>query len=238
MDFASVIEEQSAALAEAFRQPGALAATVPACPGWSGADLAWHIGEVQSFWTVVVRTPGTEPPAYRDRVRPPDADLPDWYDEVRADLVKAFRETPPDELRWTWWGSGVDTALELCRRQAHEALVHRWDAQSIQGTPEPLTPPGLAADGVREFCERMLVGRAEWSGPPGVVRLAASDAGTDWLVQLDPRPALVESADAVLATVTAPAAELDLWVWRRPARVRVEGDEAVVAAFHALADLD
>jgi uncharacterized protein (TIGR03083 family) len=239
MDFVSVIEEESAALARAMRAPGALSATVPACPGWTGADLVWHIGAVQTFWTAVVEHADTSQPAHPQPRRPDDYGLLDWYDRQRAALVAAFRRTPADARRWTWWGSGVDSATELARRQAHEALVHRWDAQSVLGAPDPLGPPELAADGVGEFTERMLPDDADWKGAPGTLRLAATDTGAEFLLRLDPRPAPVpEPIGPVLASVLGPAGELDLWVWRRTASVAVEGDASVVAEFHGWADLD
>lgn len=236
MDFATVIETESAALAEAMRRPGALAGRVPACPDWTGADLVRHIGEVQGFWAAVVRAGGPLPEHPEDT--PGERDVLEWYEEMRAGLVKALRETDPDRQLWAWWREGGDRALEVARRQAHEALVHRWDAESILGTGSALAPPELAADGVLELCQRMLDDRQPWTGPPGVLRLAASDTGDSWLLRLDPTPVLVDSAATEpLATVTAPASDLDLWLWRRTAAVAIEGDAAVVDAFRAWASL-
>jgi uncharacterized protein (TIGR03083 family) len=239
MDFVDVIERESAALAGAMRRPGALAGAVPACPGWSGTDLVLHIGGVQAFWTAAARAGGVRP----DQVpgaEPGGADLLEWYDQARAGLVKALREVPPDEQVAVWWQEGTDSALEVARRQAHEAAVHRWDAQSVTGAPDPIAPD-LAADGVLEYCQRMLRRWDEvaWSGPSGVLRLAADDTGGQWLIRLDPQPALVAAADAEpLATVRGTAGDLDLWLWRRAGAARVEGDQAAAEAFLARAGLD
>jgi hypothetical protein len=62
MDFTRVIEDESAALAAALHRTGTLTGVVPACPGWTGDDLAKHIGEVQDFWTHVVRAGGERVP--------------------------------------------------------------------------------------------------------------------------------------------------------------------------------
>jgi uncharacterized protein (TIGR03083 family) len=234
MDYAAVIEDESTALAAALRLPGALTGSVPACPGWTGDDLARHIGEVQGFWAAVFRAGGPQPDHPEDV--PGERDVLEWYDEMCTGLVKAVRETAPDQTLWQWWRPGGDSAREVARRQAHEALVHRFDAESILGVPRPLAPPELAADGVREYCERMLSGAGPWTGPSGVLRLVAGDTGNEWLLRLDPSPALVESGDPV-ATVTGSASDLDLWVWRRTSEVSVEGDASVVAAFHAWAEL-
>jgi len=118
--------------------------------------------------------------------------------------------------------------------------VHRWDAQSVTGGPEPIGAD-LAADGVLEYCQRMLRRWDDrvWSGPAGVLRLAADDTGGQWLVRLDPVPALVPAAVAEpLATVHGAASDLDLWLWRRAGAVLVDGDRAAAEAFLGWADLD
>lgn len=238
MDFVDVIERESAALAEAVRRPGALAAAVPACPGWSGTDLVLHIGEVQAFWTAIARAGGARPEQVPG-AEPGGADLLEWYDQARAGLAKALREVPPDARLWVWWQEGTDSALEVARRQAHEAAVHRWDAQSLTRAPDPIAPD-LAADGVLEYCQRMLRrwDEASWPGPAGVVRLVAEDTGGRWLVRLDPQPALVPAAEGqVLATARGTASDLDLWLWRRAGAARVDGDQAAAGALLAWADL-
>jgi uncharacterized protein (TIGR03083 family) len=237
MDFVDAIERESAALAEAMRRPGALAGTVAACPGWTGLELLLHIGEVQAFWTAAVRAGGPQPKV--PDAEPGGADPLEWYDEMRAGLVKALRDTPPDAPVWVWWQDGTDSALEVARRQAHEAAVHRWDAQAITGRADPIAPD-LAADGTSEYCQRILRrwDGASWSGPAGVLRLVAEDTGGAWLIRLDPTPALVPAAEGEpLATVRGTASDLDLWLWRRVSAVRSEGDPAVVEAFLAWADL-
>jgi uncharacterized protein (TIGR03083 family) len=238
MDFVDEIERESAALAEAARQPGVLAGAVPACPGWTGDDLVRHIGEVQAFWTAISRAGGAQPQDVPGR-EPIGQHVLDWYDDARTGLAKALREVPPDSRLWVWWNDGrSDTALEVARRQAHEAAVHRWDAQSVAGRTAPI-PAELADDGVLEYCQRMLPSAQDWSGPAGVLALAATDTGTRWLIRLDPRPTLAtDEAAEPLATVSGSASDLDLWLWRRDVTVRVSGDATVVAGFRQAAELD
>ena len=53
MDYAGVIAQESARTADALAQ-APLTAQVPSCPDWSAADLAYHLGEVQDFWSQIV----------------------------------------------------------------------------------------------------------------------------------------------------------------------------------------
>ena len=73
----------------------------------------------------------------------------------------------------------------MLRRQAHEALVHRVDAEQTAGLP--VTDPGvaLAADGVDEMLGVMVSGLPAWATftPDGQrVRLLATDAGREWVM--------------------------------------------------------
>lgn len=245
MDYIAIIKQESAALAAAARRPGMLAGSVPACPGWSGEDLIRHIGEVQAFWAVAAREGGAQP-ATVPLADPGEHDVLEWFDEVRTSLVMTLTGAPPDRACWVWWSPDrADSVVEVARRQAHEAAVHRVDAESVTGPVEPIEST-LAVDGVVEFCERMLGGRGSvWSGPAGVVRLASTDAGDVAVLRLGgPQPQVVAlggtaaTLPSVDATVTATASDLDLWLWRRPVEVSVHGSEPLATALVDWADLD
>src|SRR5258706_9355132 len=78
---------------------------VPSCPGWSIADLVWHLGEVHWFWATDVELRGTDlgeieedkpqrPPGYRDLVA---------FGRSQVDrLVAVLSETADDVPVWTW----------------------------------------------------------------------------------------------------------------------------------------
>ena len=53
MDYADVIAQESARTADALAQ-APLTAPVPSCADWDAADLAYHLGEVQDFWSQIV----------------------------------------------------------------------------------------------------------------------------------------------------------------------------------------
>src|SRR4051794_40348393 len=52
-DHLAAIERESAAFRAAAKAAG-LDAGVAACPGWTVADLVWHLTEVHYFWGAVV----------------------------------------------------------------------------------------------------------------------------------------------------------------------------------------
>ena len=62
------------------------AAHVPGCPGWSLADLVWHLAEVQHFWAWVVRTRAADTSAYSEPARRPDDELLGFLTAQNAEL--------------------------------------------------------------------------------------------------------------------------------------------------------
>jgi hypothetical protein len=128
----------------------------------------------------------------------------------------------------------LHTAGYITRRQAHEALIHRVDAELTAGTPVSPIDLALAADGVDEIVE-VMYGREHplltFTPTEGrVVELVATDADRRWVLQLgreagtvpdtgetidDPNFRLAPKATP-LATISGSAADLDLWLWNRP----------------------
>ena len=245
LDWTKIIEQYSASFAAAMVEPGALGRAVPACPDWTGLELVLHLGEVQLFWAEAVRTGGgrPEPPSSSTTPQPGEDPL-DWYQRCRSELVTALCEADPMQPCWAWWASGR-TVAEVARRQAHEAAVHRWDAQSVIGQAEPLGPV-LGADGVDEFLDVMVASQTvDWTGPGGVLVLAATDVDRVWTVELGgarPAPRPARAGGSVEATLRATASDLDLLLWRRPGLeapgVRVDGAPALATAFLEWTRLD
>src|SRR5512133_2637565 len=102
---------------------------VPSCPGWDTSDLLFHLARVQGFWATIVRTR----PAPVDREAPEPArpssydGLLAFFDESHAALVAELERADPADEAWTW--STEQTVGFTIRRQAHEALIHRLDAE-------------------------------------------------------------------------------------------------------------
>ena len=199
----------------------ALERAVPTCPAWTLRELVWHLGRVQEFWTEDLTRPADAEPDFSGERAPgpDDADeLAAWMRTRTDNLVQTLRATPADTPVWTWWNDDR-TAGAIARHQAQEAAVHRYDAQSACGTPEPLDA-ALADDGVDEFC--WIARQLRGSTP---VAFRTTDTKHDY-------SAAVAGVRPV-ATVSASASDLVLLLYGRVplAAVAVDGDRDAAGAF-------
>ncbi|HYX95321.1 MAG TPA: maleylpyruvate isomerase family mycothiol-dependent enzyme [Geodermatophilus sp.] len=215
-----------AVLARGWRAP------VPGCPGWSLADLVWHLAEVQHFWTWVVRTRASDPGAYTGPVRRPDDELLAFGLAQSAELETVLAGADPAERVWTW-APRQDVAFVL-RRQAMEAVVHTADVEQVLGDVRPIRAD-VGLDGLDEWLEVMVPGALP-QGPPECahpVVLHAVDAGAERVLFPGSRP-------VPIARLTGTAGDLLLAVWRRvPLEVlTVDGDGLQAAAMIDLVRLD
>jgi uncharacterized protein (TIGR03083 family) len=234
------------------------ATPVPTCPGWDADDLLWHLTEVQAFWGRVVEQRCTDPETLEgpELVRPEErAALLDLSARTTKALAQTLRRTPAGTPVWTWADDqSVDFVL---RRQAHEALVHRVDAECTAGDRTPLDP-ALAADGVDEALRVMFGGAPDGAELEpelaATVRLRCTDTGASWWVTLarytgaeqeglpESGPALAVAAEdpglPTAATVAAAAGDLDCWLWGRPplGDVELAGDVRVLAGLREVVE--
>src|SRR3954449_7122508 len=73
---------------------------VPTCPDWDAADLLWHLGEVQWFWSRVVRHRPAAPADVTDPrpVRPHETiALRGFVEQATNDLLGALSAASPQE---------------------------------------------------------------------------------------------------------------------------------------------
>jgi uncharacterized protein (TIGR03083 family) len=224
-------------------------AAVPSCPDWRADDLLWHLGEVQHFWTWMVTNRPKGPDEYDAPERPGDhAGLLAFYDQQYVALVDALAGAEPTDYAWTW--SQDHTVAFILRRQAHEALIHRRDAELAAHQISPF-PAELAADGVDEVLDVMYGGCPPWgefSPLPHYVRLDLTDTGDRVWVQLgrfhgtDPDGIEHEEADLHVvadpgvepdAVISGTAEALDARIWRRSdgAGTHLAGDLHIVDKF-------
>jgi uncharacterized protein (TIGR03083 family) len=246
LDFLAHLRDESARFLGALHG-GDLAHPVPTCPGWSGADLLWHLGEVQWFWGSVVRD-RLQSPDGLERPERPDSDhgLVQFFEEQSARLLLALTEADPAEEVYMW--ADDKTVGYIRRRQAHEALVHRLDAELTAGGEVSPMDPALASDGLQEVIDVMYGGCPPWGTftPQGPhLHLVAEDTGLVLPVVLgrftgtdpdsgeavDDAELSVQAADrsaTPAAVVSGRAEDLDAWAWHRrdAGPLRVEGDRA------------
>ncbi len=233
------------------------AARVPTCPDWDADDLLWHLAGVQWFWAEIVRTRAADPGFYTEPERPADrAGLETFFRTASEALGQNLAEVGPRSRVWTW--ASEQSAGFVRRRQAHEALVHRVDAELTAGSRTPLDP-ALAADGVDEALGVMFGGVPPWGtfvpdAEGAAVRVRAADpgrAGRSWLAVLGrwtgTSPTSGKTYDEACldvrdddgreaATLTGRAADLDCTMWNRPPPGEVvrAGDERSLAIFDAI----
>ena len=230
-------------------------APVPTCPEWNADDLLWHLAQVQWFWGTVVREQLSGPQAEQLMPARPDdrAGLAAFYDRAGHDLRDVLAATAPGTAAWTW--SQDHTVGFIRRRQAHEALIHRIDAELAAGDRTGMDPQ-LSADGVDEALRVMYGSAPAWGiftpGDAEPLRLRAADTADSWLITLgrgagtDPEDQKAYDEPAILtasqdqglpaaATVSGSAADLDCWLWHRPSGAQLErsGDQEVLGRFEA-----
>ncbi|MGH9172121.1 MAG: maleylpyruvate isomerase family mycothiol-dependent enzyme [Acidimicrobiales bacterium] len=222
-DSLEAIRFHGASLAEAAE--GNLGAPVEHCPGWSVADLVWHLAEVHWFWATIVEELLVEPPGEARRPARPD-DHSALLSMCRANaehLVQVLATAEPAAACWTWAPHQKDVAFVL-RHQVQEAAVHHWDAAHAAGSDISINS-AVAADAVDEFLKFSVSSDDDPAEPAreplgGSLALRCSDLDAAWIVS-DGTAAgtirAVQTDDPSVPGVTATASDLILWLYGRVA---------------------
>ncbi|GEN80681.1 maleylpyruvate isomerase N-terminal domain-containing protein [Actinotalea fermentans] len=245
-----VIREQSERFLEALVAVP-LDSPVPTCEGWTAGDLLWHLGEVQHFWAHVAAGASGDDVVTPDRPED-EAALRRFVATAGTELLAALAARPADAPAWSWHADG-GTLGWVARRMAHEALVHRADAELTAGLV--VRPPAVevAVDGVDEVLAVFVDGVPSWGtfAPDGVaVALRVTNASGAWRLDLGrftgvgPDSGTAFDLDAAAVTrvpdddprpaellVAGRAWDLDRWLWGRGSAdvLEVDGDPAVLA---------
>lgn len=258
VDYCTVAETEAGRLRAAALAAGPDAA-VPTCPEWTVHRLVAHTARVFDMVAGALRAadPSSPPP----RPSRPEGDFDAVlaaYDERLATMLELLRSVDPSAPAWHFSPTAPKTAASLFRRIAHEATVHRIDAQAAAAgaaaagagsgwagsgwagsDQDARVDPEVAADGVDEVL-RWLIQRwtDQWATGEltGTVLYHAADAGRAWTVRLvagqlpQTAPESVAEPDA---SVVGLADAVYRAAWGRPSGATVSGDPALVQATRA-----
>jgi len=261
--YVGALRRQGELLAGAAERAGLIAA-VPSCPGWAVRDLLKHTGYVHRWATGFVAEGLTRPvDASEEEILgegPADAELPGWFREGHAALVRTLGAAAPSLNCWAFLAAPSPLAF-WARRQAHETAIHRVDAEQAANTAgqaassagQAASAPGsaalgnsaafepaFAADGVDELLMGFLargIRRGNWAGLGGSLAIHADDGtagGADWMIASNPdAPSVSPGTGRADCDVSGPASELYLMLWNRGRadQLEVKGDPSILAAF-------
>lgn len=237
---ALAVVEREAARILAVAAGADVSSRVPSCPDWSLADLLDHLGRVYAMVATVLEGAPDRPPD-RDRIpRRPEEQAPaDWLTERLGILLPLLRDVDEDALRWNFVNGGSSPVGFWWRRQAHETLIHRVDAEFAAGVDVVAPEPEVAADGLEDLLVVTGLRPVAWDeirlGEGLSVHLHATDAGgAEWTVDVENGTYAAAHLKADVA-VRGMAWALDRWCWRRDtdhgAELEIFGDPAAAESW-------
>jgi uncharacterized protein (TIGR03083 family) len=217
-----------------------LTAPVPACPGWTVADVAGHLGRVYRSIHEIVATRAAEPPTTPVPKPPAGPDVLAFFTDGHERLVELLADTDPDVPVYTW---GDDRSVRFyVRRMAHETSVHRIDVERAVGRTTTPVDADVAADGLDELYAVVLPfglrRRPGTVAPGGSLHLHRSDGPGEWTLELVEGELRVGHVHGkATAAVRGPASALFTFAWNRGTSPGLEvfGDAGVADAWAGLA---
>ncbi|WP_328445897.1 maleylpyruvate isomerase family mycothiol-dependent enzyme [Amycolatopsis sp. NBC_00438] len=226
MEFLEAIDVHADALKRAALTAGP-SAPVRNCPKWTVHDLVRHVAWVHCFAVATALNTSAEP-------APPDDwdELLGWWDGQRMAMREALSQPPATPARSPFPGVAVSVG-DWTRRMAHEAAIHRLDAESALD-PRPATrySPEFAADGVDEYLTFLVPQRSPRYEKAGTVHFTTP--GRTWALRLAPgehaRPVPPGTPDAELR---GDADDVYRALWGRAHHAEVSGDPALLAPLAA-----
>jgi uncharacterized protein (TIGR03083 family) len=199
------------------------------CPGWSVADLVWHVTNVYWFWGTIAREKLSGPPDESRRpARPPDDQLVPTFQAGVRDFVDVLRDAKPKTKVWTWAEKQHQNIAFIIRHQVQEALVHQWDVCRSAGRAWS-TVPEVAVDCVDEFLEISVSGELG-----GELVLHSTDTGDSWILSDGKKGLEIKRGKGARPPkVAASSAGLLLWLYGR-IDLGYDGPPELMARFREL----
>ena len=229
-EFVTAVRSEGQALLAAAGQGGD--DPIPTCDDWTMDRLLRHIGRI---WTYVATIVGERLTASPDRPEiPGDKTSVEFATGALDELVDALMSCEADTPMWNW-AEQPPTAMFWARRMAHEAAVHRYDAQTAHDVAHPIEAE-LAQDGLDELVDVILpliVARDAPALPDAIYAFVASDEAA-WCVQLGADGITRADAGATPdVTVRGTTSALLLAALNRVewSTLEVEGDAALLDAW-------
>lgn len=191
MDTAAELIAENASFAALLRDADP-STPVPTCPDWTLDQLMRHVGRGDRWCTQIVAERSSEliDPRTVSGGKPPEDrnGRINWLYEGPRALLEAVAQTGADTPVWTFLGPRP--AGWWIRRRLHETAVHRADAALALGVDFAIDP-AVAADGITEYLERVVVRAAAPDAEPPLVdgqsiHLHATDPGLgdagEWMI--------------------------------------------------------
>jgi uncharacterized protein (TIGR03083 family) len=216
MDFLAAIRRESE-LFYAVADGADPTVGVPSCPGWSIADLAWHLGEVHWFWGTITELRATDPAAVEGAKPTRPEGYPEtlaWGREQAERMISLLDRTDDATPVWTW-SPPHQTVGFIRRHQVQEAAVHRWDMQNAAtSTPPDPIDAEEASDAIDEVLAVTLPWTVDQERPlSGSVHIHCTDTPGEWLINPNGRVEPIHAKGDV--AVRGTASELLLALFER-----------------------
>lgn len=230
-DFRHLLRVEAARLSQIG--PEHLELDLPHIDGWTVRSVIGHTGWILRFAKLSLESDPGSPPSRSSVPEPPPGDeVIGWFTEGAVDLQAALDAADLDELRPTF--TGPQPAGWWLRRLSHEIAIHRWDAESAFGSPDPIDAH-QARDGIDEVLEVFTPQRMQFATLDGrgeTVHLHATDISHgEWFLTYRPQSVEWNHSHAkgdVAARGTVSDLLLLLWSRIPASRLEIFGDVSLL----------
>lgn len=230
-DYQHLLRVEAARLSQV--EPSHLDLELPHIEGWTVRSVVGHTGWVFRFAKLALAADPENPPSRSSVPEPPPGDeVMEWFAEGSQELQLALESVDLESMRPTF--TGPQPATWWMRRLSHEVSIHRWDAESAFGSPDPIDAR-QAKDGVDELLQVFTPQRMQFAtlgGAGETVHLHATDIDDgEWFMTYGP-DAVEWNHSHAKGDVAArgPVSDLLLLLWSRlpPSRLEVFGDASLL----------
>ncbi len=210
-----------------------LSSDLPHIDGWTVRSVIGHTGWIFRFANLALEADPESPPSRSSVPEPPPGDeVIEWFSAGAEEIQAALATTDLEAIRPTF--TGPQPASWWLRRLSHEVSIHRWDAESAFGHPEPIDAQ-QARDGIDEILEVFTPQRMQFAtlnGQGETVHLHATDIGDgEWFMTYGAEAVEWEHSHAKGdVAARGSVSDLLLLLWSRiPAsRLEIYGDASLL----------